>query len=159
MKTLLHLFSLILSLFFPLLVSAQTKTGCLVQNASQLYANLIGNRNPYWSGDTNPTTPAYNGTLSEGTYVPVDNRQVQDVACGSWYIKSTTSTSCLQYTNDSPPTFVSNGGNGVIATVEKKCGVTPVPLDDYTIFLLLIVSGFGLNVLRNNQTQIKFRLS
>jgi len=131
-------------------VAADTQTGCLVQNASELYSNPIGSRDPYWSGNPNPSTPAYNGTKYQ-----VDNRDFVDVTCGLYYIKSTTQTNCLQYTNGPSPTFVSNGGNGVIATVEQK--ICNLPIDDYTPSYLLLIGGLGAMFIRKdlfNQIQI-----
>ncbi|RZK57326.1 MAG: hypothetical protein EOO91_10360 [Pedobacter sp.] len=130
-----------------------TKTGCLVQGDTKLYTNSIGPRDPYWAANPSPTTPAYNGTPTD-----VDNRSYSDVICLSYFIKSKdTNSPCFQYTNGSPPTFVSSGGNGVIAVIEQKCPPTPVPLDDYIPFLILAVGAFGYLYIENKKKPLLFK--
>jgi hypothetical protein len=137
-------FFLIVSAFLICFAAvADTQTGCLVQGASELYSNPIGNRDPYWSGNPNPSTPAYNGTKYK-----VDNRNFTDVTCGFYYIVSTTTTTCLQYNNAPAPAFVSDGGNGVIATVQLK--VCNLPLDDYNESIMLFTAVIGMFFLRKN---------
>lgn len=122
----------LLFLVFSLNVFGDVKTGCLVQGDTQLYTHYIGLRDPYWA-NPNPTTPAYNGTPTA-----VDNRQDVDILCGTYYITSRTTNPCFQYSNGSPPAFVSSGGNGVIATITEKC--VPVPFDDHLPVMFLAVA-------------------
>ena len=119
---------------FALDVFGDQKTGCLVQGATQLYTNYIGLKDPYWANPS-PTIGAYNGIPTA-----VDNRQFGDVVCNSYYITEVTGTDCYQYSNGSPPTFVSNGGNGKIATVIQKCVPIFIPLDDNLPLLFVVVT-------------------
>lgn len=129
---------------FSLNVFGDEKTGCLVQGDTQLYTNYIGLRDPYWA-NPNPSTPAYNGTPTA-----VDNRQLPDIGCGKYYISNKTGTACFQYSNGSPPTFVSSGGNGVIATITEMCAPVTIPLDDHLPIMVIAVSMVAVYFLRKN---------
>jgi len=97
-------------------------SGCLTDGDSRLYANSIGNKDPY--GGT--SIPAYNGT----PYV-VDNRSFSDVACDTYYVFNKGGTNCVIYDNGGT---VFQNKNGVISEIKLK--VCNLPLDDLNWGLL-----------------------
>lgn len=108
-------------------IAQSSAMGCLTDGDTRLYPNSIGNKDPY--GGT--SIPAYNGT----PYV-VDNRNLSDVECDTYYIFNKGGTACVIY--DSSGTVFQNK-NGVISEIRlKECNL---PLDN-SIWVLGTISAF-----------------